>query len=157
MNRKYGKVILFAIVSIIWFFLAVRKTSSFDGDVFGTVMFYVIAVLNAILAIIHLKNELKRKKSWTIVLRRMTWSTKHISSVFYFLCKMYLRGWTKGRLLRSPSYKDKVEKCKYRGGPFVRKRRNRPFFSIHINTILLNVVNIMHIWSLHKYGLTPNI
>ena len=63
MNRKYGKVILFAIVSIIWFFLAVRKTSSFDGDAFGTVMFYVIAVLNAILAIMHLKNELKRKKS----------------------------------------------------------------------------------------------
>ena len=63
MNRKYGKVILFAIVSIIWFFLAVRKTSSFDGDTFGTVMFYVIAVLNAILAIMHLKNELKRKKS----------------------------------------------------------------------------------------------
>lgn len=63
MNRKYGKVILFAIVSIIWFFLGVRKTSSFDGDAFGTVMFYVIAVLNAILAIIHLKNELKSKKS----------------------------------------------------------------------------------------------
>ena len=63
MNRKYGKVILFAIVSIIWFFLAVRKTSSFDEDAFGTVMFYVIAVLNAILAIMHLKNEKKKKKS----------------------------------------------------------------------------------------------
>ena len=63
MNRKYGTVILHAILSIMFFILAVKKTSSFGQDSIGIILLYLVAVLNAILAIIHLKNELKRKKS----------------------------------------------------------------------------------------------
>ena len=62
MNRKYGTVILFAIVSVIFFFFAIKKTSSFSEDAIITILFYVVAVLNAIIAILRLKNELKRDK-----------------------------------------------------------------------------------------------
>ena len=62
MNRKYGTVILFAIVSVIFFFFAIKKTSSFSEDAITTILFYVVAVLNAIIAILRLKNELKRDK-----------------------------------------------------------------------------------------------
>ena len=62
MNRKYGKVILFAIVSIIFFFFAIKKTNSFSEDAIITILFYVVAVLNAIIAIIQYRNELKKNK-----------------------------------------------------------------------------------------------
>ena len=62
MNRKYGKVILFAIVSVIFFFFAIKKTSSFSEDAIITILFYVVAVLNAIIAIIQFRNELKKNK-----------------------------------------------------------------------------------------------
>ena len=62
MNRKYGTVILFAIVSIIFFFFVIKKTSSFSEDTTITILFYVVAVLNAIIAIIQYRNELKKNK-----------------------------------------------------------------------------------------------
>jgi len=62
MNRKYGTVILYAIVSIMFFILAVKKTSSFGQDSIGIILLYLVAVLNAIIAILRLKNELKRDK-----------------------------------------------------------------------------------------------
>ena len=62
MNRKYGTVILHAIVSIMLFILAVKKTSSFGQDSIVIILLYVVAVLNAIIAILRLKNELKRDK-----------------------------------------------------------------------------------------------
>ena len=62
MNKKYGTVILFAMVSVIFFFFAIKKTSSFSEDAIITILFYVVAVLNAIIAIIQFRNELKKNK-----------------------------------------------------------------------------------------------